>query len=80
VSDDDPRTTTPLASARRTARIGAIVLLCSMAVMFLPALVSLGSGAKYLVAIAFVGTIAGLSIAVNGLIDAWRSRGSRRSR
>ena len=74
---DPPPTNSPANAARRACRIGVIVFVCSIVVMFLPAVVPLGSGAKYLVAIAFVGAIAGLSIAVNGMIDAWRSRRGR---
>jgi len=61
-------------NAKRIAGIGATVFFSSLVLLALPLLISLGGGAKYLVAIAFVGAIAGLSILLNGLIDYVRSR------
>jgi hypothetical protein len=61
-------------SARRAIAIGGIVFGSSLVLMLLPLLIPLGAGAKYLVAIAFVGAIAGLSIMLNGVIDYLRSR------
>ena len=54
--------------------IGGIVFASSLVLILLPLLIPLGAGAKYLVAIAFVGAIAGLSIMLNGVIDYLRSR------
>ncbi len=59
---------------RHVIRIGAIVLLIAIAMIALPLLVPLGGLTKYLLAIAFIVAIAGLSILVNGLIDLLRHR------
>jgi hypothetical protein len=69
VSDPLKRQTT-----QRAIAIGGIVFASSLLLMLLPLVIPLGAGAKYLVAIAFVGAIAGLSIVLNGVIDRWREK------
>ena len=61
-------------SARHVIRIGAIVFISSIATIALPLLIPLGGLAKYLIAIALVAAIAGLSILLNGVIDLLRHR------
>jgi hypothetical protein len=58
--------------AQRAIAIGAIIFVSSLVLILLPLVIPLGAGAKYLIAIAFVGAIAGLSIILNGIIDYFR--------
>jgi len=52
-------------------RVGAVTILISIALMFLPLLTGAKIG-RFIVVIALVGLLIGASIAVNGLIDRWR--------
>jgi hypothetical protein len=61
-------------SAIRAARIGAMVLVVSLAVLLTPLLIPMGQSAKYPIAIALIGALGGLGIMLNGAIDWWRGR------
>ena len=64
---DDP----PRHSPAHALRVGAVTILISIALMFLPLLTGAKIG-RFIVVIALVGLLIGASIAVNGLIDRWR--------
>jgi len=51
-----------------------IVLLSSLALVFLPLMIPLGAQAKYLVVTALVGAAIGFSILLNGMIDWLRGK------
>ena len=61
-------------NARRAALVGAIALVISIALMLAPLAISLGKGAKYLVAPGFIGACAALSILLNAAIDRVRKK------
>jgi hypothetical protein len=73
-NNDKHDDTEPRSTARRAIAVGAIVFLACAALMLLPLVIPLGSIAKFVVAPAFVGACAGLSIAANALIDRRRPR------
>ena len=66
--DDDRR------RAAQAIRAGAVVLVVSVAIVFLPLLLGGNAFNKYLVAFGLVGAFVGLGWMTNGLIDLIRVR------
>jgi hypothetical protein len=60
--------------AARVIRVGIIVFIVGITMVFLPLLIGHTALNKYLVAFGLVGTLVGLSCVTNGAIDRFRAR------
>jgi hypothetical protein len=55
-------------------RVGALILICGLALLFLPLVLGLHSLNKYVVSTGLIGLLVGLGCVTNGAIDALRAR------
>jgi hypothetical protein len=61
-------------AACRAIRVGAMILVGGLALLFFPLLLDLHSLNKYVVAAGLIGVLVGLGCVTNGAIDALRAR------